>query len=265
MSAFVPPERRNVIVTGASRGIGRAIAAGLAEHGFAVALVARDTKRLDELQTEILQHGGTALAVPADVTRIEEVEHIANTVHSEFGDIAIVINAAGIFGPLAPIATSDPQKWIETIQVNTIGPFLICRRFVGEMIVHGWGRIINLSSAASLAPPDSLNSAYQVSKVALNQLTRQLAVELEGTGVTANVIHPGEVKSDMWSEIRSAALAEPRAHGYLQWAQWVEETGGDPPHKALNLVLHLVSDSASNINGQFLWIDEGLQPPLPSW
>jgi NAD(P)-dependent dehydrogenase (short-subunit alcohol dehydrogenase family) len=155
---------------------------------------------------------------------------------------------------------------METIAVNLFGPYLTCRAFAGQMVASGWGRIINFSSAAAFHPPGPLNSAYATSKVALNHFTRHLAAELDGTGVTANVIHPGEVRTDMWAEIRtqSAALGE-RAAGFRQWADWVEQTGGDDPRKAAELVLRLVGEEGAQTNGQFLWIENGLQSPLPSW
>jgi NAD(P)-dependent dehydrogenase (short-subunit alcohol dehydrogenase family) len=134
------------------------------------------------------------------------------------------------------------------------------------MIDGGWGRIVNLSSAASLHTPGPLNSAYATAKVALNQFTRHLAAELEATGVTANVIHPGDVKTAMWADIRErvAGLGS-IAENYVSWADWVEETGGDPPEKAVALVLYLTSDAGGATNGEFCWIDEPLQEPIPSW
>jgi NAD(P)-dependent dehydrogenase (short-subunit alcohol dehydrogenase family) len=128
------------------------------------------------------------------------------------------------------------------------------------MIDGGWGRVINVSSAATLHTPGPLNSAYATSKIALNAMTRVLAAELAGTGVTANLIHPGDVKTDMWREIKdSAASLAAEGAGLRDWAAWVEETGGDPPEKAADLVLHLVSDAAAKVNGEFLWIAGGLQ------
>jgi NAD(P)-dependent dehydrogenase (short-subunit alcohol dehydrogenase family) len=134
------------------------------------------------------------------------------------------------------------------------------------MIERGWGRIINFTSAAALHPPGPLNSAYAVSKVALNQLTRHLAAELAGTGVTANVVHPGDVKTEMWAAIRAEAGAlGPQAEGYQRWVSWVEATGGDDPQKAAELVLRLAGDEGAGITGRFLWIEGGLQAPIPSW
>jgi NAD(P)-dependent dehydrogenase (short-subunit alcohol dehydrogenase family) len=135
------------------------------------------------------------------------------------------------------------------------------------MIQAGWGRIINVTSAASLHPPGPRNSAYSVSKVAVNQMTRCLAVELAGTGVTANLIHPGEVKTAMWSDIREqiAALG-PVDHPLRDWVAQVERTGGDPPEKAADLVLRLVADDAGGTSGGFFWIEGGQQTPIEtSW
>ena len=91
-----------------------------------------------------------------------------------------------------------------------------------------------------------MNSAYGTAKVALNQFTRHLAAELAGTGVTANVLHPGDVKTDMWADIRDRVIAAgPSAEAYEQWVRWVDETGGDPPHKAVDAVLALCDDAAA--------------------
>ena len=134
------------------------------------------------------------------------------------------------------------------------------------MLDAGWGRIVNITSAASLHPPGALNSAYATAKVALNQFTRHLAAETADTGVTANVIHPGDVMTDMWADIRDKAAAlGPKADAYKAWVEWVAETGGDPPDKAVDLILKLTSDAGGDTTGQFCWVDDPLQPPIPSW
>jgi NAD(P)-dependent dehydrogenase (short-subunit alcohol dehydrogenase family) len=134
------------------------------------------------------------------------------------------------------------------------------------MIDHGWGRIVNVASANALHPPGPLHSAYGTSKAALNHFTRHLAAEVEGSGVTANVIHPGDVKTEMWADIRAKAQRiGPPAEPFLQWADWVEKTGGDDPEKAADLIINLMGDEAASVNGQFLWIKDALQAPIPSW
>lgn len=255
------------VVTGASRGLGRRVAVRLAKHGAAVAIVARGAAQLDETAAEIRAGGGTALPIPADLTDHSAADAIKAKVERELGVPTILVNGAGIFGPINLFKDGDPQAWLETIQLNTIAPYLLCRAFINGMLAQGWGRIINFTSAAALHPPGHLNSAYGTSKVAINQMTRHLAAELAGSGVTANVIHPGDVKTEMWSHIRGIVqhMSEPAADGYRQWAEWVDETGGDDPEKAADLVLNIVGDDAGSVNGQFLWIEDGLQAPIPSW
>jgi NAD(P)-dependent dehydrogenase (short-subunit alcohol dehydrogenase family) len=242
------------------------IALALAARGDRVALVARGKQALKETETLIRQSGGIARAFPADVGDRDAVEAMAKSVEKALGAVSILVNAAGVFGPIEPIANGDAGAWIDTFSANLFGPYLTCRAFAGGMIVRGWGRIVNLSSAAALHPPGPLNSAYATSKVALNQFTRHLAAELAGSGVTANVIHPGDVKTDMWADIRDrAAQLGPEAEGYRKWVDWVGSTGGDDPQKAADLILRLTGPEGEHINGQFLWIDDPLQAPIPSW
>ncbi len=251
------------VVTGASRGLGRQVALELAAQGAAVALVARGEAALKQVEAQLRQAGHQALAIPADVTEAGQVEALKEKVQGQLGVPAILVNAAGIFGPIQLIANSDSAAWVQTIQINTVAPYLTCRALVGGMIAQGWGRIVNFTSAASLHPPGPLNSAYGTSKVALNQFTRHLAAELEGSGVTANAMHPGDVKTEMWADIRDQAQAMgPEAEAYRQWVKWVEETGGDDPTKAARRVVQLMGEE---INGRFLWIEEPLQAPIPSW
>lgn len=254
------------LVTGGGRGLGRQTALHLAAHGAEVVIVSRNAGELHETQQTIERQAGKAHALPADISQSAAVENLRREVAERFGAVSILVNAAGIFGPIQLIKDSEPERWLETLAINVSGPYLTCRAFVGEMIARGWGRIINFTSAASLHPPGPLNSAYATSKVALNQFTRHLAAELEGTGVTANVLHPGDVKTEMWAGIRAEAeRLGPEAEAYREWVRWVEETGGDDPAKAADLVLRLAGDDASGINGRFLWIANGLQAPIPSW
>lgn len=254
------------LVTGASRGVGRRIAVRLAREGASLALLARRQAGLDETRREIENHGGRALVVVADLARPEAVTGACHRVEQQLGAVSILVNAAGVFGPIDLVQNTDPHAWTETLTINTIAPYLTCRAFVGGMIAQRWGRIVNVTSAAALHEPGPINSAYGTSKAALNQFTRHLAAELKGTGVTANVIHPGDVKTEMWAYIKEASQKLGSvADAYVQWAEWVEKTGGDDPEKAAELVADLMQDDAAQMNGQFLWIKDGLQSPIPSW
>jgi len=251
------------LVTGASRGIGRQIALGLADQGHKVIAVSRSALATSELST--LQKS-MITSITGDVSDNSFVEKLQQQVAKEHGVVQILVNAAGVFGPIDLIHNTDPTEWVRTIIIDAIAPYYTVRSFLPGMLNGKWGRIINLTSAASLHPPGPLNSAYGTSKAALNQLTRHLAAEIAGSGVTANVIHPGDVRSDMWGDIKAKAEALGEVgKDYKAWVDWVDQTGGDDPKKAMDLVLKLVSAESDSVNGRFCWIDQPLQAPIPSW
>ncbi len=257
---------RVAVVTGGGRGLGQAIALGLAERGATVVAVARDEDQLRETERLGRDSGGQVEAFACDVSDHHAVARLKTEVTGRLGAPTILVNAAGTFGPIALIRDLDPEAWQRTIMVDAVAAFYTINAFVGGMLDEGWGRIVNITSAASLHPPGPLNSAYGTAKVALNQLTRHLAAEIAGTGVTANVIHPGDVKTAMWADIRDRVDGMGTiGENFIQWADWVEQTGGDPPQKAVALVLRLTSDTGAETNGEFCWIEDPLQEPIPSW
>ena len=261
-------EGRVAVVTGGGRGLGQAFALALAERGAAVVAVARGADQLAETERLAREAGGrgSLVGAPCDVADHAAVAELKGEVEKRFGSPTILVNAAGIFGPIALIKDVDPEAWTQTIMIDAVAPFFMVNAFLGGMLDAGWGRIVNVTSAASLHPPGPINSAYGTAKAALNQFTRHLAAEIAGSGVTANVIHPGDVKTAMWADIRDrVAGMGPIAENYLEWVDWVEETGGDPPEKAVALVLRLTSDAGGDTNGEFCWIDDPLQAPVPSW
>lgn len=266
MSDQIDLHGKVAVVTGGGRGLGQAMALALAAHGSAVAVIARSADQLRATADLIAAAGGVARAFPANLADASDVQRLKDTVEREMGAPDILVNCAGVFGPIALVQDSDPAEWVDTLMINTVAPYLTTHAFLGAMLARGWGRIVNVSSAASLHPPGGYNTAYATSKAALNHFTRGLAAELDGSGVTANVIHPGDVKTEMWADIRDkAGRMTAGAEGYRNWVKWVDETGGDPPHKAAELVLNLVSDASASVNGKFLWIADSLQKPIPSW
>ena len=247
---------KKVLVTGASRGIGKEIATGLCDQGYEIIAVSRDLSGSDS----------RFINIEGDISNLEFIDQLASRVIQDFGHIDVLINAAGIFGPIALMHESDPQEWAKTIMIDAVAPYFLINRFLPGMLTNKWGRIINVSSAASLHQPGPINSAYGTAKVALNQLTRHLASELAGTGVTANVIHPGDVKTEMWGDIKDKVEEVGEiAINYKNWVDWVEQTGGDDPKKALDLVFKLISPESDDVNGEFCWIDNPLQAPTKSW
>ena len=254
------------VITGAGRGIGQRTAVRLAQMKVRTALISRTETQLRETADLVLQAGGTPLVVAADLGNPKSIDAIKASVIDELGHPSILINAAGMFGPIELVWKTDPNEWIKTQMVNIVGAYLMCHAFMGAMMARGWGRVVNVTSAAALHEPGPINSAYGTSKAALNQFTRHLAAEIAGSGVTANVIHPGDVKTDMWATIRDAAESlGPEADRYRDWARWVADTGGDDPEKASDLIIALLGENSASINGRFLWIKDGLQSPIPSW
>jgi len=248
--------KKVALVTGASRGIGKEIARGLFDADHQVIAVSRNLADSDS----------RFINIEGDISDLNFVDQLSTQVLKDFGHIDILVNAAGVFGPIDLMHESDPQEWAQTIMIDAVAPYFLINKFLPGMLTNKWGRIINVSSAASLHEPGPINSAYGTAKVALNQLTRHLASELVGTGVTANVIHPGDVKTEMWGDIKNKveAIGE-SAINYKNWVDWVDQTGGDDPQKAVDLVIKLISAVSDDVNGEFCWIDNPLQAPTKSW
>ena len=240
------------LVTGASRGIGRQITLGLADQGHQVIAVSRSALNASDL---LPTQKKMITSITGDVSDNSFVEKLEQRVSAEHGVVQILVNAAGVFGPIDLIQNTDPTEWVRTIIIDAIAPYYTARSFLPGMLNGKWGRIINLTSAASLHPPGPLNSAYGTAKAALNQLTRHLAAEVAGSGVTANVIHPGDVRSDMWGDIKAKAEALGEVgKDYKAWVDWVDQTGGGEPKKAVGVVLKLGCWGRDLVNGRFCWV-----------
>jgi NAD(P)-dependent dehydrogenase (short-subunit alcohol dehydrogenase family) len=195
---------RTALITGAGRGIGRAIALGLAIDGARVALLARSVDELSEVAGVIRDSGGIALEVPADVGNPVAVDEAATRVLAEFGSVDVLINNAAVVAPLGSTVTVDPDQWAVALAVNVAGPFRLAQAVLPGMIARGWGRITNVSSGIAARPAAMIGmNAYTASKSALEAHTLNLAAELAGTGVTVNVYRPGSVDTAMQGWIRS--------------------------------------------------------------
>ncbi len=254
------------LVTGAGSGVGATVARELARRGIKVALVGRRLTSLNKTAQQIASVGGISQCFSCDVANETAVNQLKSDVEAQIGAPDVLVNAAGLHCELVSIEDSTPTRWKQTLDTNLFGCYLTCRAFIGAMKAKGWGRIVNVSSASALHAPTHIGSVYSLSKVALNHFTRQLAKEVEGSGVTANVIHPGEVKTEMFESIKTdAEQRSGEGRNMLGWVNKIEENGGDPPEKTAELILNILSGDAGEPNGQFLWIRDGLKKPMPSW
>ena len=240
---------RIALVTGAGSGVGRAVAVALAQEGFSVALVGRRREKLEE--TAALTGGRIFVGDASDPVAMERVL-------AELGPVSVLVNNAGVHNGFDKITESDPERWKQTLLTNVYAPYLLSRLCAPGMKEQGWGRLIQVSSAAGFASPDGPGADYILSKYTLNFFTRQLAAELVGSELSCCAIHPGEVKTEMWEDIKDFG-------GMPGWAELVERTGGDPPEKAAELVCKIVAAPAAETNGKFLWIEGGIQAPRPTW
>jgi NAD(P)-dependent dehydrogenase (short-subunit alcohol dehydrogenase family) len=185
------------LVTGAGRGIGREIALALAGEGMAVGLLGRDRRTLDGVLREVAAAGGRALAVPADVTRRDQVRAAVGTVERDLGPVDLVVSNAGLREQRStPPWEADADDWWQVVETNLRGPYLVAHEALPGMVERGRGRLLHLGSGMGQRPnPDW--SAYAVSKAALSRLTDSVAAALDGTGVTVLELSPGLVRTDM--------------------------------------------------------------------
>jgi 3-oxoacyl-[acyl-carrier protein] reductase len=196
-------ENRTALVTGAGRGIGRGIAIGLARTGARVGLLARTLRDLEDVRAEIQHAGGTAVALAADVSDLDQTHSALERLVSELGEVEVLVNNAAVVWPLGPTQNVDPDAVAAAIAINVIGPMTLATRVLPAMLAAGWGRIVNASAAIAAHPGMLVGiNTYATSKGALETHTLNLAAELEGTGVTANVYRPGTVDTSMQAYIR---------------------------------------------------------------
>lgn len=242
-------EGRTALVTGAGRGIGRAIALGLATDGAQVALLARSDDQLAEVAAAVRVTGGIALVVPTDVGDPAALQQAVAMVLSEFGTIDILVNDAAVVAPLGPTAAVDAGAWAAALAVNVVGPFLLAQAVLPGMIARGWGRIANVSSAIAASPGAMIGmNAYAASKSALEAHTLNLAAEFVDTGVTVNVYRPGSVDTAMQGWIRSQPAEE---IGVALHERFIEsyDRGSllTPEQSARSLLLRLAGDATGQV------------------
>jgi NADP-dependent 3-hydroxy acid dehydrogenase YdfG len=190
------------LVTGAGRGIGRAIALAFAEEGAAVALVARSRADLAGVAAEIRERGGRALAVPTDVTQDAAVESVVENVAGELGRLDVLVTSAGT-ASFAPVAESKPGDWDAMLALNLRAMMVCCRAALPTMMRQRSGTILNLASiAAKRALPGS--AVYTATKMAVIGFSRVLAEELRPHGVRVGVLVPGAVDTPLWDTLGSS-------------------------------------------------------------
>ena len=220
------------IITGGSRGIGRAIALAFAREGAKIAVVGRNKSRCEEVVAQISQGKGTAISIQADVSREADVVDMIKLVKDKFERIDILVNNAAVNLPYRTVTSLTLDEWNWVIATNLNGPFLCCRAVLPAMIAQHFGKIINMSSlggrlgAAGRAP-------YRPTKAAIINFTECLAAEVKEQGIDVNAICPGFVNTDMMYEITGGKVP----------------SSAMPPEDIASVAVFLASDEGRGITG----------------
>lgn len=237
------------LITGASKGLGKAMALALASAGATIALVSRDAEKLRNVQQEIQNAGGRASVFVADVTAEDSIGRLESEVSQQLGRVHILINNAGI-NIRKNLIDFSLDEWRSVLDTNLTSVFLICRAFVPHMRGAGYGRILNMTSIMSHVSLPG-RSAYSSSKAALLGLIRALALELAPEGITVNGISPGPFGTEMNMPVMNNPEANAQFLASIPAGRWgkVEEIGA--------LACYLCSEAAGFITGTDILIDGG--------
>ena len=250
-------KNKAALVTGARRGIGKAIALVLAEAGADVAVsdVVTEDRALESVRKEIGRFGSRSIAIQSDISRRSDVENMVRLTTEAFGRIDVLANCAGVWIPGQTLIECSDENWDTVIDTNVKGTFLCCQAAGKIMAGQKSGSIINISSQVGVTPGTGIG-AYSISKAAIIMLTRQLALELAACNVRANAIAPGIVKTDFNVAFWKGPEVEKRASGMVPLGRLAE------PEDIAQTALFLASDYSSYMTGEVLCVNGGWTPPV---
>lgn len=248
---------KNLVITGAGRGVGKRLALGFGRLGARIALVGRSRAELELAQIEIEQNGGNALPIQADVTDAEQVKVAVERAGVVFRSTPdVLICAAAIAGPLAPFTPGDLKHWTKTIDVNLTGAVNACSAVLPSMLQKRSGKIIILACGSDTAAMRNM-SAYQTSKTALVRFAECIASELTDYNIQINCFDPGPTYTSLTDEMIAAdAVLDSKV---VEAARETRSTGGTPPKLQMEHAIFLASEASNHISGKLVHVTDDLK------
>ncbi len=244
---------RSAIITGANQGLGFAIARRFVEAGANVLLTARDGERLRQAEAELTRNarpGQVIVSQTGDVSRSEDCQAIVRKALETLPGLMILVNNAGVYGPIGRIEDNDWNEWTQAIQINLFGTVLMCRAVLPHLREQGYGKIINLSGGGATAPLPRF-SAYAASKAAVVRFTETLAEEVREDHIDVNAIAPGALNTRLLERVLEAGPERAGQSFYERSLKQLEE-GGTPLDKGAALAAFLASETSDGISGRLL-------------
>ncbi len=238
-----------VVITGAGRGIGEVVAHAFARAGANLVLLARTSSEIEHVARETAKHGARSVALSGDVSRRSDVNRMVEVARRKFDVIDVLVNAAGIYGPIGPLVENNTNEWVATIQTNLLGTLYSMQAVLPNMLARRKGAIINFAGGGAVSPFPRF-TAYATSKAAVVRLTETVAEEVKESGIRVNAIAPGAVNTRLLDEV----LAAREKAGKEFYARAVEQKaqGGTPPERAAELALFLASPAAVGVTGRLI-------------
>lgn len=244
---------RGILITGASQGLGKAVAEACVNEGADVLICARTEGALQVARAELASLASghqKVLAQVADVSNPQSVQRLVDTACSQLPVFTGVVNNAGVYGPKGRLEEVPWEEWAAALDINLIGPVLVCRAVLPLFRSRAYGKIVNLSGGGATAPLPMFSS-YAVSKAAVVRLTETLAQETRGAGIDINAVAPGALNTRLLDEVLAAG-PEKVGSDFFERARQQKQKGGAPLEKGARLCAYLLSGESDGISGRLL-------------
>jgi NAD(P)-dependent dehydrogenase (short-subunit alcohol dehydrogenase family) len=248
-----PLDGRSALITGASQGLGFAIACAYAKAGANLLLCARDAAMLEWARGEVAALASpnqVVLAKQADVSRRDDVQELARTALSALPTLQILVNNAGVYGPIGPVEDVDWDRWLQAIEINLFGSIFLCRALVPHLKANRYGKIVQLSGGGATTPLPRF-SAYAVSKAAVVRFAETLAEEVQVDNIDVNCIAPGALNTRLLDEVLTAGPSR-AGRTFHERSVKQKQEGGAPLSKGADLAVFLGSAASDGITGKLL-------------